>query len=185
MIVLEVDEGLVLREASVADADELFALIESNRDYLGQWLIWVPAITSVDDERDFLRFAATRWTQRAELHLLLVLDGRIIGTAGLPVIDHQARTAEIGYLLASTYQGHGYMTRAVRVLQRFAFDELGCASVEIHCAIGNGASRAIPERLGYRLAEIRPDGLVSGADARIEDMAVYVLDADDPGGEAR
>jgi len=185
MIVLPVGDRLALREASIDDADELFALIERDRDYLGQWLPWVPMTASVDDEREFLRFAARRSAEGAELHLLLTLDGRIIGSVGLPRIDRQQRLAEIGYWLAESEQGHGFITQAVRVVQQFAFDHLGCRRVEIRCAIQNHASRAVAGRLGYRLDEIRPDAIVSGADARIEDVAVYVLDVDDGSSDDR
>ncbi len=176
MIALRLNDHMVLREASADDADELFALVERNRAYLGQWLGWVAAITSVDDERAFLRLTNLGWRDRTELSLVLVLNERIIGSVGLPHIDPDAKTAEIGYWLDQAAQGHGYATAAVRTLHEFVWSALDCDRVEIHAAVGNAPSRAVAERLGYRLDRIEPDAIISGIDARIDDAAIYVLE---------
>lgn len=180
MIELPVDDDLVLRQVGEDDAEELFALIECDRDYLGRWLPWVAATTTVDDEREFVRFSLRQWDSRAQLDLCVVTDGRVVGCAGL-VNDPAARTAQIGYWIAQDAQGHGHATRAARTLERFAADELGCVRIEIHVATTNAPSRAVAERLGYVLEEIRPQGLVAGTDARIEDLAVYAWERGRPG----
>ena len=41
------------------------------------------------------------------------------------------------------------MTNACRTLVTYAFHEWGLNKVEIHCAVGNIRSRAIPTRLGF------------------------------------
>ncbi len=48
---IKVDEEILLRWPSMADAEELFKLIDTNREHLGRWLPWVDAIQSLDDEK--------------------------------------------------------------------------------------------------------------------------------------
>ena len=174
MIVLPVDDEVTLRQLTEDDAEELFALVERDRAYLGRWLPWLPAVTSVDDEREFIRFSSRQWDARAQLDMRVVAGGRVVGCAGLTAKDPAARSAEIGYWLAEDAQGRGYATRAAAALARFAAESLGCVRTEIHAATGNLPSRAVAERLGYSLDEIRPQGIVVGEDARVEDLAVYV-----------
>jgi ribosomal-protein-serine acetyltransferase len=78
--------------------------------------------------------------------------------------------AEIGYWLAEKAQGRGIVSRAVRVLVRFSFVELGVDAVLIRCARDNVKSRAIPERLGFTLTATLP-----GQEVRGRDQLVYSL----------
>ena len=174
MIVLPIDEELSLRQARAENAEELFALIEQNRDHLARWVPWVPAITSVDDERAFLRMSEEQWAVRTDFVGILTLSGKAIGTAGLDRIDTAAKTAEIGYWLDEAHQGHGYMTRAVAALQEFATENLACTHLEIHADVDNTRSRAVAERAGYVLQEIRPQAMISADN--LADMAVYARD---------
>jgi len=66
-----------------------------------------------------------------------------------PVIDRLNRKVEIGYWLGKSFRGRGVMTDACREVVRYSFRELELNRVEIRCAAGNRASRAIPSRLGF------------------------------------
>ncbi|MCL2545883.1 MAG: GNAT family N-acetyltransferase [Oscillospiraceae bacterium] len=50
----------------------------------------------------------------------LCLDGMLIGECGFKGLPIEGM-AEIGYALRVTYQGHGYMSEAVKALCRYAF----------------------------------------------------------------
>ena len=174
MIVVPIDDELSIRQASVQDAEELFAVIERNRDYLARWLPWVPAITSLDDEQAFLRVNGEQWQTRTSFLAVLTLSGQAIGTIGLDCIDTAAHTAEVGYWLDEAHQGHGHMTRAVTALREFAVKDLGCTHLEIHADVDNHPSRAVAERAGYVLQEIRPQAMISANN--LADVAVYARD---------
>lgn len=55
-------------------------------------------------------------------------DGALIGVVGLRV-RRDENLAALGYMLGLAYWGQGYATEAVRRVLRFAFEEIGVASV--------------------------------------------------------
>jgi ribosomal-protein-serine acetyltransferase len=66
-------------------------------------------------------------------------------------VDWFDRSAEIGYWIASDLEGRGYVTRATRRLMDVAFGAAGLHRLVIRCAMDNGRSRRVAERLGFRL----------------------------------
>ena len=123
-------------------------------------------ITRDPDTRRFTRIPepppedfATTWVQRyvdgretGEREAFAVVDaaGTFLGAGMLPVIDHQASTVEIGYIVATHARGRGVATRALSLLTDRAL-ELGAARVVLHIAVANPASQTVAERCGYHL----------------------------------
>ena len=178
-----IDEHLALKLFSPLDAEEAFALIDADREHLRAYLPWVDTVLTVADERESLAKIG-RYDPDHKVSCFLTLDGAIIGAVGVPIIDRTARWGEIGYWIASAHEGHGYVTRAVREIERLAFTDLGLERVQITNDVANTRSRAIPERLGYTLEGILRHHLLSG-EGRIVDCSVYgLLKWEWPGSEA-
>jgi ribosomal-protein-serine acetyltransferase len=75
------------------------------------------------------------------------------------------------------YQGLGIMTRTCKGLIHHAFNELGINRIEIRACTGNEKSRAITERLGFKL-----EGTIRQAELlheRFHDHVVYGMLAED------
>ncbi|HEY2584288.1 MAG TPA: GNAT family protein [Tepidisphaeraceae bacterium] len=138
-------------------AEPLFGLIDQNRAHLRQWLAWVDDIQSVDDERQFVQRSADRLASNGAFHCAIMHRGVLAGTIGLHDIDHANRKAEIGYFLAVEYQGKGLMTLACRAVTEHLFSDLKLHRAIIFCGTENRRSRAIPERLGFKLEGIHRD----------------------------
>ena len=58
--------------------------------------------------------------------------------------------ATIGYLVAAPARSHGVASRAVRLLSRWALEDLGLARLEIQVRPDNPASQRVAERAGFR-----------------------------------
>ena len=71
-------------------------------------------------------------------------------------IDVDGPMAKMGWWLRAGATGHGYATEAVRALSELAFD-FGVERVEAHMDPDNAASRALAERAGFGLQEVRQD----------------------------
>ena len=143
MLTATVDEDIELRLLHVDNAEDLFELVDGDRDYLRRWLPWVDDNTSAEHTREFIESDAGRSASG------IWYKGALVGVIDYHVIDWEDGKAEIGYWLASRCQGRGIMTRACRAMIDHAFAWLGMRRIEIHCAAGNERSRAIPERLGF------------------------------------
>jgi ribosomal-protein-serine acetyltransferase len=176
-VVIEVDLGddRLLRPLEDGDADELFALIDANRDHLAHWMPFVGQTRGAADSLAFIRAARRQHEENRGMQLAVIQQEQIIGVAGFHAIDWTRRSTSIGYWLAADRQGAGTMTTAVSALLNHAFDRWELTRVEIRAGVANRRSRAIPERLGFR-----EEGVLRSAErigTRVIDHVVYVMTA--------
>lgn len=169
---LSLSDNTHLRLLGEADAAELHALIEANREYLAQWLPWAAGQTPADTA-GFLRRARMQVERNDGFQAAIVDAGAIVGVAGYHGVDWAHRSTSLGYWLAEASQGRGTMTAAVRALTDHALTGWDLVRVEIRAALENHRSRAIPERLGFREeGTLRRAERVGG---RYLDLAVYAM----------
>ena len=77
-------------------------------------------------------------------------DPALLGWAGLVELDLERRQGEIGYLVAPAARGRAVARRAVELITRWGFDELGLERLELRIDPENGPSTKVAERAGYR-----------------------------------
>lgn len=142
-------DALGLRPLEAADAAELYAVVEANRDHLARWMPWAAGQDLAATEK-FIAETEAQQAREDGFQAAIAPEGQIIGVAGFHSIDWINRNTSIGYWLAEHAQGKGMMTAVVRALVDHAFTEWNLHRIEIHCAPANRRSRAIPERLGFR-----------------------------------
>ena len=53
--ILMIDDNLELHQMTIEHKEELFLLIDNNRNHLRKWLPWVDDIKSVLDEENFIK----------------------------------------------------------------------------------------------------------------------------------
>ena len=75
-------------------------------------------------------------------------ESEVIGGTGLHV-RQSPEAREIGYWISKANVGHGYATEVAAALTKVAFEIDDIKRVEIHCAVDNVKSAAIPKRLGF------------------------------------
>jgi len=143
---LDLGDGIEVRFLEPRDAEEVFAVIDANRDRLRPWMPWVDPTLGPADTRAFIEGVRA---SEVEDGLGIYVDGRFAGGIGLRP-DEVNGDAEIGYWIGAAYEGRGLVTRACRALIDRAFGDLALHRVTIRVAPDNARSRAIPERLGFR-----------------------------------
>jgi aminoglycoside 6'-N-acetyltransferase len=145
-------ERLTLRRFTTADA-EAFAAYRSDPD-IARYQSWdapLPLSEAVQKVEEFAQGdpAAPGWFQYA-----VDLDGVLIGDLGLN-LDENLMQAELGFTLASAYQGRGYATEAVRGLLDDVFIERKLHRVSAECDARNTASARLLERVGFKQEGLR------------------------------
>jgi ribosomal-protein-alanine N-acetyltransferase len=76
-------------------------------------------------------------------------DDVVLGGASLNNVDLEQRRAAIGYWLTADARGRGVATHAVRLICRWAFDDLRLARLELTCGPDNRGSQGVAERCGF------------------------------------
>ena len=170
--VINVDEDIVLRKPSLARAEDIFRLVDANRQHLRRWLPWVDAMRAVKDERAWLEdelAPSNRWSQP----YMVLQRSKLAGMLDIRGLSSPSRAGEIGYWLAEDAQGKGVMTRSCRALLDYVFALEGINRMQIRAATSNTKSRAIPQRLGFMFEGVqRQAELVNGV---FFDLAIYGL----------
>jgi ribosomal-protein-alanine N-acetyltransferase len=151
-------ESLTLRRATEADAE---ALIAGNRASVALHHPWVePFVTPDGFER---WFAETR--NGRKIALLAECEDGIVGVINLnEIVRGIFRSAYLGYYGMVGFTGRGLMTRAVGLALSHAFTEAGLHRIEANIQPANLRSRALVQRLGFRLEGFSPRYLhINGA----------------------
>ncbi len=139
------DGDVELRRVAPKHAEALFALVEQDRARLREWLPWIDNTKTANDTKTFIKIIK----KKGEVVHVIFKNKELVGIIGLHKINKNNRKATIGYWLAKNAEGQGIMTRAVRLILQYAFNELHLHRVVIDCATENNKSCAIPERLGF------------------------------------
>lgn len=164
--------GLLLRPFVAADAASLLVAVDGERLRLARWMPWVPYSTAVSDFAIFIDGATRSEADGIAFHRGLFSDGAPAGAIGasLDLVNH---CAEVGYWLASEWEGRGVVTEAVGSMLGFLFEEMAVHRVVLRAAMENRRSRAVAERLGFEF-----EGVLRGAlwlEDRPTDTALYSL----------
>jgi RimJ/RimL family protein N-acetyltransferase len=138
------DEAIVLRPYSEADVDDLHAALQDPE--IAEWTNVPHPYT----RGHALRFIAEGPARSDELTLAIrdAGDGRLLGSIGVS-LDEVQRYAELGYWVAAGERRRGVGTCAIRLVSRWAIEELGVGRVQILAAPDNLASRRAAERAGF------------------------------------
>jgi ribosomal-protein-alanine N-acetyltransferase len=76
-------------------------------------------------------------------------ENKMMGTIGFWRMKKEHHRAEIGYMLLPQYWRKGYMSEALEVVLKFAFDAMQVHSIEADINPENEASAAILEKHGF------------------------------------
>lgn len=163
---------LELRPGRPADAAAMFAIF-SDPAVMRYWS--EPPWTAIEQaeraaERDAQAFEAGR---ALRLAVVRIQDHTLIGQCTLYNFVSTCRRAEIGYSLAASAWGQGYMHEALTALVRYAFEVLDLNRIEADVDPRNLASEKSLRRLGFvQEGLLRERWIVNG---EVSDTGFYGL----------
>ncbi len=170
---------LVIRCYNPSDAPLLAKSITESLEHLRPWMPWAAA------EPEALEMKVERLRQfRAKFDLgqdfiygiFNPQENRLIGGTGLHT-RIGGGALEIGYWINKNDINHGYATETTAALTKVAFEIHKVERVEIHCAVENVRSAAVPRKLGYtQEAVLRKRSFANG---HLSDQMVWSLFPDE------
>lgn len=133
---------LLLRKLSMADVDDLFAY--ASDDSLTKYLFWETHRSKADSER-FISYALHQYDNKgtAPWGIEVKQENKMIGTIDFVSWEEEHRSAEIGYVLSSAYQGQGLMTEAAKVILHYCFNVTDLNRIQARCHIDNKLQRRL------------------------------------------
>ncbi len=147
---LEIDENLKLRQLIPDEANLIFSIVDSEREYLGKWLPWVKTTQTPEDSKDFIESIIEKRQEGSEFGFGIIVNDQPKGHISLMHVS-DGKGPEIGYWISSQESGKGITSKAARTVTEFGFKTLGLDKITIRADHRNIASNKVAEKLGYIL----------------------------------
>ena len=168
-------DRLFIRMPLPGDGKVVAQAINESIEELKPWMPFAQDKQTVEEAEINIRKSHAQFLQREDLRLLIFFKetGEFIGSSGLHRMNWDVPKFEIGYWIDSRFSRKGYMTEAVEGIINFALKELGARRLEIRCDSNNVKSRAIPEKLGFKLEGILENDDVAANGLDLRDTCIY------------
>jgi ribosomal-protein-serine acetyltransferase len=152
------DLELCLLEAR--HAEPFFAMQMRDKEHFGKWIPYkFDENYTVESARNFIKEELDKFANNKGIELGIWHNRELIGDIGINYIDWPNKTADMGFSLASAFQGRGIATAACKALLVYAFDELQLHRMEMRCCKDNERACALARRLGFTQEGHRPKAL--------------------------
>jgi [ribosomal protein S5]-alanine N-acetyltransferase len=176
-------DGLILRAPQMSDYDAWVELRAASRTFLEPWEPLWPSddLTRPAFRRRIRRYAEEIHTDSAyPMFVFRQKDEALMGGLTLGLVRRGvAQACTLGYWMGERHAGRGIMTAAVKIANRFAFQDLGLRRIEAACLPTNQASIRLLEKAGFiREGYARRYLCIAGA---WQDHVLYARLKDDPG----
>ena len=150
------DDAMVLRHWREEDAPVVCAACQDAD--IQHWMPLIPRPYTLEDARAFV----TRELDLGPHQYAIEIDGAVVGSIGMRINENA--TGHAGYWCAREARGRGIVPRALALLCRFGFEELGLGRIELITDPDNAGSQRVAEKVGFtregvlRSHLLHPDG---------------------------
>lgn len=167
---------LLLRPLKMEDTDSYFEAEQASLKAMASYWSWaIPK--SVGVIKEFIEFSMGCHNDLSPQNMYLAIvekkSNQFLGCIWCQAINWFVPKFEISYWLDTRKTGHGYMSEAVNALTRTIFDLYDAKRVELKIFANNQKSRAIPERLGFKLEATLENNFIDFVTKEIMDGALY------------
>lgn len=167
-----------LKRRSMSDVYSAYECVDSDRTRLREFLPWVDANKSVDDQVWYVGECLKDWDAGKLFDYgIFNAQDEFIGAIGVHNFSWPNDRCELGYWIHQKHEGQGIISSAVQAIEKILFD-LGFNRIEIRCDPKNKKSAAVPLRNGYTF-----EGILRGNTFRegvYRDSAIYAKLKTDP-----
>lgn len=166
-------DQIEFRLRRIADAEQLYPLIEKNRAYLSKWLPWVKSMRSVGDEAQFLQHAIIEMDAGILWMATIVVNGEVAGMIDIHEINVQRHSGQIGYWIDKGFSGREIMSESLQQVINIAKKKFKIHRLELITDVQNGASQRVAEKNGFKREGIMRDYLPPIRDENYHDAVLF------------
>jgi len=150
LFIYRIDPNTYLRILELRDAEQVFKLVDKDRENLAKYLPWVTSSKAMTDTEAFISAELGRYAKNNGFTSGIFYKDEFVGCIGIHDVNWSNKKTSIGYWLGSEFQGNGIMSLSCKGIVTYCFEHLQLNRVEIRARVDNIKSRAIPERLGFK-----------------------------------
>jgi len=145
-------ERLILKRTkpTLKMAETMFKVVDENRKHLEPWFPWPKSTLKVEDSLKYLFDKEEETKKGKKVEYGIFVNNKYIGNISIFDINEKKKSAEIGYWLSSSYTRKGYMTEALQILEKEAFEKLKLNRIQIKCDEKNEASFGVARKCDYK-----------------------------------
>lgn len=169
------DDGVVrLEPVDESDAEDTFRLFAEPDVTVTRV---PPTPLTMSEVRQRCRRYPMQWLagETATMAIRAAGTGAYVGEIGVHAANPVLGEAMIGYAVLSAYRGHGYAGRAIRLVTRWAFEELGLHRVVAGTHAWNTGSQRVLERAGFVREGVRRALLPAADGSRVDNVEFALL----------
>jgi RimJ/RimL family protein N-acetyltransferase len=166
------DSFVTLRPWEPGDVDALVEALDGDPE-ITRWMHQIPQPYTRAEARGYISASASAWRAGTGATFAVVDErGAISGSVGMRVIDAGDEVVEVGYWTAARARRRGLTTRALVLVSRWLFEDVGAARVQLRADVLNVASQRVAEKAGFvREGVLRS----SGVNDRLRRRVDYVM----------
>jgi RimJ/RimL family protein N-acetyltransferase len=168
------DELVVLRPWTLDDVPALATACDEPE--IARWIHQIPSPYDERHAREYVLATQDAWREGTGAFFAVEHNAvGLVGSIAIHVANEDAATVEVGYWTAARARGRGLTTRALRLISRWALEELAVARIQLRADVLNLGSLRVAEKAGYRReGTLRSAGFNERQNRRI-DYAVFSL----------
>lgn len=144
---------LVLPEAWQAKL--LFEQLQKNHNQFVKWLKWANNVDSPEKEADSIKMFQQKMIDGIAFNLTILVDHNPAGMIDLHHLNN--KSGEMGYWLSGDYQHLGIMTKCVKLLSKYAFEQLNLDYLLLRARSQNYASQHVAENSNFKYLKTEND----------------------------
>lgn len=167
------DGVVALRPWQPGDEEALVSAIDGDQE-ITMWLELIPQPYRELEAKAWIAQATHMWREGTASPFAVLADGEVVGGCGITWFDRDHGVGDIGYWLREDVRGRGYVTRAVKVAARWAF-ECGCERLQLRADTENADSLRVAERAGFTHEGVQRSARYNPRLGRRMNFAVFSL----------
>ena len=162
--------GVVLRTWEENDAEEL-AKVANNKKIFDNLRDSFPQPYSLQDAADFISLSKENGNS---LLLAIEIQGKVVGNVGVFFKnDVYRKNAELGYFLSEEHWGKGIMTKAIKKVVEYCFENYEINRIYAEPFASNIGSIKVLERAGFKLEALLKSNIIKNG--VIGDTCIFSL----------